>query len=53
MDSRRTRQVALLRHVSGRVMLADLLTKAVERAIFLQLMTLFDRYSIDGIVCPT
>ena len=47
------RQVALLRHVSGRVMLADLLTKAVERAIFLQLMTLFDRYSIDGIVCPT
>ena len=47
------RQVIVLRHVSGRVMLADLLTKAVERAIFLQLITLFDRYSIDGVVCPS
>ena len=46
------REVITLRHVPGRTMLADLLTKAVERAIFLQLLRLFDRYASDGIVCP-
>ena len=46
------REVITLRHVPGRTMLADLLTKAVERAIFLQLLRLFDRYASDGVVCP-
>ena len=47
------REVLVLRHVPGRVMLADLLTKAVARPIFLELLRLFDRYPIDGAVCPS
>ena len=40
------REVVQLRHVPGRVMLADLLTKAVARAIFTHLLTLLDEYSV-------
>ena len=40
------REVVLLRHVPGRVMLADLLTKAVARAIFTHLLTLLNEYSV-------
>ena len=47
------REVLVMRHLPGRVMLADLLTKAVTRAIYAELMQLFARYSQDGIVCPT
>ena len=39
-------------HVSGRVMIADLLTKAVARVTFHTLLDLFDRYPTDGVVCP-
>ena len=35
---------------SGRVMLADLLTKAVARPIFLELVRLLGRYAVDGVV---
>ena len=47
-----SRDVVTLRHVPGRVMIADLLTKAVARAMYLSLMQLFRRYSADGLVCP-
>ena len=47
------REVLTLRHVPGRVMVADLLTKAVARAILRELLELFDRYATDGTVCPS
>ena len=37
----------------GKVMLADVLTKAVERQRFLTLLCLFNAYAADGIVCPS
>ena len=46
------REVLTLRHVKGTVMIADLLTKAVARAIFHSLMRLLDAYSSTGRVCP-
>ena len=46
------REVVSLRHVPGRVMIADLLTKAVARPLFHQLLRLFDAYAVDGVVCP-
>ena len=46
------REVVTLRHVPGRTMIADLLTKAVSRVIYMELMQLFDRYATDGAVCP-
>jgi hypothetical protein len=39
------RAVISLSHLPGKVMIADLLTKAVSRLIFLELMALFDAYS--------
>ena len=47
------REVVTLTHVPGKVMLADILTKALGRVLYLQLMALFDAYAIDGVVCPT
>ena len=47
------REVVTLRHVPGRVMIADLLTKAVARAVFRELLDLFDQYAKDGVVCPS
>ena len=47
------REVLTLRHVPGRVMIADLLTKAVARPILRELLELFDRYATDGAVCPS
>ena len=46
------RQVVTLRHVPGRVMIADLLTKSVSRQLFMRLLQLFDAYSAEGVVCP-
>ena len=43
------RAVVKLAHVPGRVMVADLLTKAVSRAILHELLVLFDRYAADGV----
>ena len=44
--------VITLRHLPGKVMIADVLTKAVERPLFIALLRLFDAYASDGIVCP-
>ena len=43
------REVLRLEHISGTYMLADLLTKAVSRPIFLQLMELLDAYARTGV----
>ena len=42
------REVVTLRHVKGAIMLADILTKGTARAIFLELLSLLDSYSISG-----
>lgn len=47
------RQVIGLTHLSGSVMLADLLTKAVNRMIFRALIRLLSDYSAHGIVSPS
>ena len=46
------REVVVMSHVSGKVMVADLLTKAVARAIFHALVKLVRAYAVDGVVCP-
>ena len=46
------RDAVVLRHVPGRIMIADMLTKAVSRSLYLELLRLFDAYATDGIVCP-
>ena len=45
------REAVTLRHVPGRTMLADLLTKAVSRVVYRELLTIFDNYARDGNVC--
>ena len=45
---RSAREVVALRHVKGAIMLADILTKGTARAIFLELLSLLDSYSISG-----
>ena len=47
------REVVGVAHVPGKVMLADLLTKAVSRAVFLALLRLLDAFSADGVVVPS
>ena len=47
------RSVVILKHTPGRIMLADLLTKAVARPLHLELLRLFDAYSVNGVVCPS
>jgi hypothetical protein len=46
------RAVVYLEHVSGTVMIADLLTKAVARATFVLLLRLLDEYATSRRVCP-
>ena len=41
-----------MRHVPGKVMIADLLTKAVSRQLFHELIRLIRAYATDGIVSP-
>ena len=43
------REVIVLRHVPGSTMLADLLTKATSRQIFVALIKLIDAFSVDGV----
>ena len=38
-----------MRHCKGIIMIADILTKGVARAIFIQLMKLIDAYSTNSI----
>ena len=47
------REVVVLRHVSGSVMVADLLTKSVARTVFIELMRLLSEYSRTGQSCPS
>ena len=46
------REVVSLAHVKGSVMIADILTKAVSRAVYVELMNLLDNYATSGEVCP-
>ena len=46
------RLVIEVRHLPGRVMIADLLTKAVARVVYHELLRLFDVYAATGVVCP-
>ena len=39
-------------HVAGVVMIADLLTKAQARPVFLELLRLLDGYAANGVTCP-
>lgn len=43
------RRVVTLRHVSGSMMIADILTKAVARGLFHELVRTLDAYSTAGI----
>ena len=45
------RDVLALRHLPGRVMIADLFTKAVSRVIYVELMRLIVAYPLTGAVC--
>ena len=47
------REVTRLQHVAGKVMIADLLTKAPARAVFLELVRLLDDYARSGVVTPS
>ncbi len=47
------RGVVTLAHVSGAVMVADLLTKACARAIFVELLRLLDGFAALGEPCPS
>ena len=47
------REVTSLVHVPGKFMLADLLTKAPGRVIFLELVRLLDDYSRSGVATPS
>ena len=47
------REVIVLRHLPGKVMIADLLTKSVARVVFHELLKLLDAYSDHGVACPT
>ena len=44
------RRVVALTHVKGTVMIADILTKAVSRPVFISLIRLLDSYSTSGLV---
>ena len=44
------RDIVVLVHVPGRIMIADLFTKAVSRVIFIELMRLIREYPVSGVV---
>jgi hypothetical protein len=46
------KQIVTLVHLKGTVMVADLLTKAVSRAVYSSLILLLLHYSRDGVVSP-
>ena len=46
-------KAAALKHLPGGVMIADILTKAPARVIYIDLLRLIDAYASDGIACPT
>ena len=47
------RRVVTLQHVKGAVMIADILTKACARQVFIELLRLLDGYAASGqVVVP-
>ena len=46
------REAVSMQHLPGRVMIADILTKAPARVVFIDLLRLIDAYAQDGIACP-
>ena len=46
------REAVAMQHLPGKVMIADLLTKAVSRILYIQLLGLIDAYARDGVACP-
>ena len=46
------REVIVMAHLSGSIMIADVLTKAVARALFVKLIALVDEYHVQGIAAP-
>ena len=47
------REMITLEHVPGKVMVADLLTKPVARAVFIALLGLLDNYAEAGVATPS
>ncbi len=47
------RDVVRMQHLPGKIMVADLLTKAVARALFASLMDLIRQYAESGVACPS
>jgi len=46
------REAVSMQHLPSRVMIADILTKAPARVVFIDLLRLIDAYAQDGIACP-
>ena len=46
------REVITCAHLPGKIMIADVLTKACSRPIFLELSRLIYEYSSKGVACP-
>ena len=46
------REVIKCTHLSGKIMIADVLTKPCSRPVFLQLAQLIYEYSSKGVACP-
>ena len=46
------REALTLAHEKGVVMIADLLTKATARPLFVELLRLLDSFSAAGVACP-
>ena len=46
------RDVVRMQHLPGKIMVADLLTKAVARVLFASLMDLIRQYAESGVACP-
>ena len=46
------REAVAMKHLPGRVMIADILTKPA-RVVYIDLLRLIDAYASDGIACPT
>ena len=47
------RDVVRMQHLPGKIMVADLLTKAVARVLFASLMDLIRQYAESGVACPS
>ena len=46
------RLIITLEHLPGKTMIADIMTKAPLRTIFVGLLKLIDEYASNGVACP-